>query len=195
MNSIEVIEVLTKGGPNCIACCEKTGNIAISWSNSVSIFKYVVKIFHNEQYKDFIRIMEIEFNFKTKKCCLNEDVLAVCSEDSVQVVKINLKEKVPRYHSEAVSQYEAQLRDSELSSDSILKGFEKVPSLCRTDSNDSAGQFASNEYVIIDDAATTWIFVDEDAKESDLGIGELVSGLSLIFLSGQCSRRTSRSSR
>ncbi|XP_064643834.1 BLOC-2 complex member HPS3-like isoform X2 [Lineus longissimus] len=174
MNSIEVIEILTKRGPNCIACCEKTGNIAISWGNSVSIFKYIVKMFNNEQYKDFIRIMEIDFNFKTKKCCLNENVLAVCSNHTMQVIRINLSERVPRYHSEAVSQYESQQHDAEYSADSMFAGFEKVPSICRTDSIDFGGKFVSDDYVIVDEAATTWTFVDEDPKATDQGIGQLL---------------------
>lgn len=91
VGQLEMVELPLQKQACYIACCNSTGNLAVSCGFSVSIFHFCIKIHDISKlhFHDLEHLMEIYFTFAIKEMAFCEDFLACMSANEVIVVRID----------------------------------------------------------------------------------------------------------
>ncbi|XP_013784505.1 Hermansky-Pudlak syndrome 3 protein-like [Limulus polyphemus] len=103
---LEMIELPLNGHATCIACCKRTGTLAVGLYKLVRIYSFRPKVHDVSKLKfsDFDLLMDLEINFAPKEVAICEDIIAAMSPSQVQVLKVLLDKDEQSYQLEHTSQ-------------------------------------------------------------------------------------------
>ncbi|XP_030747037.1 uncharacterized protein LOC115875658 [Sitophilus oryzae] len=91
VGSLEMIEIPVKRNPNCIACCQVSGNLAILSNRMINIYKFQVKT-HDISKMKFVDFEEmsvmIELSFSPFDIQICENYIAAVGHDTLHVFRI-----------------------------------------------------------------------------------------------------------
>ncbi|RZC40531.1 Hermansky-Pudlak syndrome 3 protein -like protein [Asbolus verrucosus] len=92
LGSLEMIEIPVKRNPNCIECCQVSGNLLILSNRIVNIYKFQVRT-HDISRMRFVDFEEVplflELTFRPLQMAVCENYIACMSRDSMYMFKLN----------------------------------------------------------------------------------------------------------
>ncbi|XP_027229784.1 BLOC-2 complex member HPS3 isoform X1 [Penaeus vannamei] len=100
--NLEMVEIPLRKPAEYIACCQSTGNIAVSCGISVTIFRFCHKTHDISKLKfiDFEELIELDMSFIVKEVAISEDLIGCVSESEAHIFQVTINSHLLKASSE-----------------------------------------------------------------------------------------------